>query len=387
MQLIATTVNGLEQILADELAQLGANITEIHKRAVSFEGDLRLLYKANLHLRTALRVLSPIAEFHAKHDNEIYKKIKRIDWSNYLDLKDTFAINSVVNSPYFRHSKFIALRVKDAIVDQFRDKTGERPSIEIHHPTLQIHFHISQTKCTVLLDSSGESLHKRAYRTEKNLAPLNEVLAAGMILSSNWKGDSHFIDPMCGSGTLSIEAAMIAYNIAPSSKRRYFACLNWKDADTQLWNELLAEAKAQEKQSFDYKIIASDIDYRSVNMAKANAERAGVSEYIDFQVKNFHDTHYNDENNKATVVLNPPYGERMAPANINGFYKKIGDTLKQNYQGCEAWILSSNKDALKHIGLRSAKKLQLHNGPLICKYHKYELYSGSKKKRTEEKAL
>lgn len=375
---VAKTINGFEEILADELRQIGAKNLNVQKRAVGFDGDKELLYSANLNLRTALRVLKPIHYFSASNEDRLYQEIKKIDWSKYFDVDDTFAIDATVNSKYFTHSKYAALKTKDAIVDQFRDKHGKRPSVDLDTPTVKFNLHINDDECTVLLDSSGDSLHKRGYRLDQAEAPLNEVLAAGLILLSGWDKTSDFVDPMCGSGTLPIEAGLIAGNIAPGMTRKNFGFMTWKDFDENLWSRVISKAERNEI-DVAAKIFGSDLNNKNLEFAIANAKRAGLSEFISFK-------HCAIENLKpfedgGVSIINPPYGERLELKNPDEFYKMVGDSLKQNFADFDVWIISSNKEAMKRIGLRTSKKLTLYNGSLESKFHKYEMYRGSKKDR------
>ncbi len=370
---IAKTFHGLETILAKELTQLGATNIEERKRAVQFDGDQALLYRANLHLRTALRILQPIHYFHAQTEQQLYNKVDEIDWSEYIDVNSTFAIDSVVHSRFFKHSKYIALKTKDAIVDQFRKKTGRRPSIDVERPDLRLNLYINDHRCSLSLDSSGESLHRRGYRTQKNIAPLNEVLAAGMILMSGWKGERFFIDPMCGSGTIPIEAALIARNIAPSIRRTYFGFMRWRNFDAALWKQCRKEAW-EKAQALKFPIHGADKLARNIPIATNNAKRAGLASQIQFSQADFLNEGPPSEHEQGVLIMNPPYGERISQHDINAFYKEIGDRLKNHYKGYEAWIISGDQTAIKQVGLRASKKVTLFNGPLECKFRKYELY-------------
>ncbi|NOT38639.1 MAG: class I SAM-dependent RNA methyltransferase [Saprospiraceae bacterium] len=371
----ATTLYGLEDILSEELRQLGARDIEVLNRAVRYKGNIELLYKSNLMLRTAVKILKPIISFRAFDETQLYDNIKTIDWDQYFGTEDTFAIDGSVNGEIFTHSKYVALKSKDAIVDQFRDKYNIRPDVDAEFPDVRINVHISNDIVNVSLDSSGNILSKRNYRLNQTEASMNEVLAAGIIILSGWDKNCDFIDPMCGSGTLAIEAALMALNIPPG-RNRSFGFETWKDFDKELWNKILAEAD-QQINKINCKIYARDIDYKSLKVAKLNAERAGVSEYIEFKEMDFFQSEYDGE--KAVVIINPPYGERIEVDEIIDFYKDMGTRLKHFYPGCNAWVISSNSDALKHFGLRPTRKIKLFNGPLECKLHKYELYRGSKR--------
>ena len=374
---IATTLFGLEQVLAAELEELGALNVEARNRAVAFEGDKKLIYQANLQLRTALRILKPLHRFKARNEHELYRGVQQIEWHRHLGNDDTLAVDAAVGSDFFNHSQYVALKTKDAIVDQFRERTGERPSVETERPTLRINVHIQQDEVNISLDSSGDPLYKRGYRVLTGLAPLNEVLAAGMIKLSGWKANRPFIDPMCGSGTLLIEAAMIALNIAPGLHREHFGFETWRDFDSQLWEQVREEAIAQIVE-FNHPIIGSDASYKSVVMAQRNLEAAQVEEYVQVFEKRFEDQE--PPPGPGILMINPPYGERLeADSDIVAFYKTIGDRLKQAYTGYDAWILTSNLEALKHLGLRPSRKIPLYNGPLECRFAKFELYRGTKK--------
>jgi putative N6-adenine-specific DNA methylase len=369
----AKTHQGLEEVLSEELKMLGAeNITKL-TRAVSFRGDQSLLYKANLYLRTALRILVPIYKFKAANETWLYRGVQKVDWSKYLTEHDTLALDSSVNSPIFKNSQYVFLKAKDAIVDQFRNKTGIRPNVNLDDPTVRINVYIQNDEVTLSLDSSGSSLHKRCYRKEVNEAPLNEALAAGLILISGWDKKSNFIDPMCGSGTLLIEAAMLAYNIPPNINRKKFGLMNWKNFDQTLWNNILNEAK-NNITKFNFSITGSDISPEAVRMARNNINSAGLRDQIMVDRKDF--IKRAPEEGKATIIMNPPFGERIQLDDINTLYKSIGDTLKQKFPGSEAWILSSNLEALKHVGLRPSKKIIFHAGPLELRFNNYSLYAG-----------
>jgi putative N6-adenine-specific DNA methylase len=379
-ELVATTAYGLEQILADELLLIGAEDIEILTRAVSFIGTKEIMYRANLEIRTALRILKPIYSFRAKSEIELYRGVKEVKWETYLNPDRTFAMNSAVHSDYFNHENYVSLKSKDAIVDQLRTTFGTRPNIDVVNPDLRINIHISGDRCNVLLDSSGNSLHKRGYRIGQGLAPINEVLAAGMILLTGWKGDSDFIDPMCGSGTFLMEAATIAYNIAPGIKIAEFGFMKWDDYEPELWERIKANAKRREK-DFHHKIIGFDESPKAIRITKENVKNAELGWKILLRIKTLEDIIPSDLTDGGTVMINPPYGERMSENDINSLYETIGDCLKQNFEGYSVWIISSNKDAMKNIGLRTSKKLTLYNGSLECKFHNFQIYKGSKKSK------
>lgn len=375
MKLIAKTFKGLEQVLAAELTALGANDIQTERRAVSFTGDKRLLYKANLWLRTASRVLMPIATFRAKDADEVYEKVKQIEWEQYLTTEMSFAIDSTVFSDTFRHSKYVTYRTKDAIADRFTEKQGKRPSVKVTEPDLYINVHIANDKVTVSLDSSGESLHKRGWRDAQTTAPLNEALAAGMLLMAGWKGQSDFCDPMCGSGTLLIEAAMIALNIPPGIYRKDFAFEHWLDFDSELFEQLYNDDS--EERPFEHHIYGSDASFYAVRVAEKNIQQAGLQKYISLRQIRLQELPAAEH--KCLLLTNPPYGERIENDNIFQLYDDLGAMLKHKFAGSTAWVISSNEDALKHIGLKPSKRISLLNGDIECQFNKYELFKGDHK--------
>ena len=379
-KLIAKTFMGLEPVLAKELTQLGANNVEIGRRMVSFTGDKELMYRANFSLHTAIKILKPIANFKAQSADDVYEEIKKIDWNEYLDNDHTFAVDAVVFSEEFRHSKFVSYKVKDAIVDQFREKTGSRPNISVANPDLRLHIHIAdvatgQSECTLCLDSSGDSLHRRGYRQESVEAPLNEVLAAGMILMTGWKGDTDFIDPMCGSGTLAIEAALIARNMAPGLFRKEYAFEKWPDFDAELFDRIYND-DSQERE-FTHHIYGYDIDMKAVNTARMNVKAAGLSADITIEQQDFKD--FTQPKEKSIIVTNPPYGERISTPDLLGTYRMIGERLKHQFMGGEAWVLSYREECFEQIGLKPSIKIPLYNGSLECEFRKYQMFDGKLK--------
>lgn len=374
-QMIAKTFHGLEKILATELEELGGDDIRIRRRAVSFRGDKKLMYKANFHCRTALKILKPIYEFQAKNEVELYDGIFHFKWTDIMSVKDTLAIDTVVLSNFFKHSKYVAYKVKDAIVDQFKKETGKRPSVNTSDPTYRINIHITDDACTLSLDSSGESLHRRGYRVSQGPAPLNEVLAAGMILLSGWDARRAFLDPMCGSGTLIIEAALLAHRIPPGIFRERFGFESWYDFDEQLFQEVINED--YEEQEFEHLIMGSDISSDAIKTAMHNVKSASLTKKVDLKILPFNKLTRQAET--GMIIMNPPYGERLQNANLINFYKSVGDHLKKEFQDHEVWVLSSNYEALKHLGLHPTKKLTLFNGPLECKFYRYNIYKGSKK--------
>lgn len=379
--MVAKTQQGLEHLLAKELEDLGAEDVRIHKRAVSYKGDRRLLYRSNLELRTALRILVPILRFKVRNEHELYQKIQQIDWSRFLHVQGTLAIESIVHSDFFNHSKYVALKTKDAIVDQFRNKTGKRPSVDIEYPDLRINIHITQDQCTLSFDSSNDSLHKRGYRTEANEAPLNEVTAAAMILQTNWDRLSPITDPMCGSGTILAEAGMIAANIPPNMQRKDFGFLRWSDFDETLWNDIRKTARTNIKAT-GMILYGSDISSENVLLTRENLSRAGLADMARVKKCDFFELQPSAEQ-MGTVMMNPPYGMRLKPDDIGAFYKSIGDKLKKDFVGYTAWILTANPDAMKRVGLATSMRIPVWNGQLESRWNRYDLYLGSKKKKED----
>ena len=374
-EIIAKTFMGLEPVLAKELTQMGAKDVEIGRRMVSFTGDKEMMYRANFQLHTAIRILKPIRHFKAKSADDVYEEIKKIDWTEYLGTEKTFTVDSVVFSEEFRHSKFVSYKVKDAIVDQFREKTGKRPNISVANPDIRLNMHIADDKCTLSLDSSGESLHRRGYRQESVEAPLNEVLAAGMILLSGWQGDTDFIDPMCGSGTLLIEAALIAKNMAPGLFRKEYAFEKWPDFDAELFDAIYNDESLE--RDFNHKIYGYDIDMKAVNTARMNVKAAGLSDVISVEQQDFKE--FTQPQNKSIMITNPPYGERISTPDLMGTYKMIGERLKHQFKGNDAWVLSYREEGFDQIGLKPSIKIPLYNGSLECEFRKYQMFDGKLK--------
>ena len=374
--MIAKTFYGFEEILAKELQTLGAQNVEQGVRMVSFKGDKGFMYKANLSLRTALKILKPIYSFRANTVQALYKGISGVNWSKYMNANQTFVIDTTVHSEYFNHSEFVSQKCKDAIVDQFRERTGSRPSIDKAFPDLRINIHIDKDQVSVALDTSGNALNQRGYRTATNIAPINEVLAAGILLLSGWEGQGHFLDPMCGSGTFLAEAAMIACNIPANINRREFAFEKWNDWDNELFDQIM-NSLLKKVTEFRYTIKGYDKAPSAVLKAKANIKNANLEEYITIEEQNFFDTEKETEG-KLHMVFNPPYDERL-DIHMEEFYKNIGDTLKKNYPGTDAWFITANLEALKFVGLKPSRKIKLFNGSLEARLVKYEMYEGSKR--------
>lgn len=368
---IAKTLAGLEPVLAEELRQLGASGIRVLKRAVAFDGDKQLMYRANYELRTALRILIPVRSFSAYNEKSFYEALREIGWTQYMGVNDSLAVDAVTQGEVFRHSHYLGLLTKDAIVDQFRDRFNRRPNVNTVSPTLRINVHVQGTHVDISLDASGDSLHRRNYRRDTVEAPLNEVLAAGMVLLSGWNGKGPFVDPMCGSGTLPIEAAMVATQTPVQIKREAFGFFKWPDFDAKLWASVKGAADAR-IQPFEFSILASDKESRARNSTALNLMSAGLEKWVRVEKMPF-------EKLEApalagTLIMNPPYDERLKVDDTIAFYKSIGDVLKKRWAGWNAWIISSNRDALKHIGLRASQKITLFNGALECSYQKFEMF-------------
>ncbi|MFV0391095.1 MAG: class I SAM-dependent RNA methyltransferase [Paludibacteraceae bacterium] len=380
-EMIAKTFKGLEEVLAEELVALGADNIQLQRRAVSFTGNQALLYRANFHLRTASRVLKPILSFKANDADEIYNQVKKFNWEKYMSPATSFAIDSTVFSDTFRHSKFVAYRVKDAIADLFSEKYGKRPSVSIDNPKLMINVHVAQNQCTVSLDSSGDSLHKRGYRERQTEAPINEALAAGMILMTGWRGETDFIDPMCGSGTFLIEAGLIALNIPPGIYRDRFAFEEWNDFDEELFEDISNDDSCERE--FEHQIYGSDVSLRAIRIAEKNVRSAGLTKYIKLDVLPLQEI--DTPADKCLMVTNPPYGERINPANIGDIYKSLGTVLKHKFSGCTAWVISSEENYLYKIGLKPAQKIELLNSSLECLYCRYDIFDGKRNEFLKKK--
>ena len=379
-KIIAKTFQGLEEVLAKELINLGANNVEIGRRMVAFTGDKEMLYKANFCTRTAVKVLKPIKEFKANDADEVYEVAKQIDWEKYMDVKSTFLVDSVIFSENFRHSKFVAYRVKDAIADYWREKTGDRPNVGISNPDIRVNVHIAEDDVTISLDSSGESLHQRGYKTATVPAPLNEVLAAGLIMLTGWNGECDLIDPFCGSGTILIEAALIAQNVYPGVFRKEYAFEKWKDFDADLFDRIYND-DSQERE-FDHKIYGYDINRQVVQIATDNVLNAGVKDIVSVEQRDFYE--FEQPLDKAIIITNPPYGDRITTDDIFDLYETIGKNLKRNFVGNDAWIISHHEELFERIGFRPSTKYALFNGSLECEFRKYQIFDGKLKERREE---
>lgn len=380
-KMVAKTLFGLEEVLASELRKLGASEVEVGTRNVSFEGDMGFMYKANLCCRTAIKILKPITAFNIFKEEDLYKKVYNIPWENYMQSNGSLAVDATVFSKQFTHSQYIALKTKDAIVDRFRDQDGVRPDVDLDHPTLRINVHIDRNICTISLDSSGQSLHKRGYKVANTIAPINEVLAAGLIMLSGWNGQCDFLDPMCGGGTILTEAAMIACNIPPNLNREEFGFETWPDFDVDLY-ELIEEAALKKIRDFHFKIYGYDLDTFVLKKTKENIKSANLQEFIELKEQDFFKSKKEIERS-MWIVFNPPYDERISIKDIEAFYGEIGTTLKHGYPGTQAWMITSNMEALKHVGLRPSKKIKVYNGKLESRFVRYDMYEGSKKAKKQ----
>jgi putative N6-adenine-specific DNA methylase len=379
IDMVAKTLFGIEAVLADELAELGAGNIKILNRAVSFTGDKRMLYRANFHLRTALKILVPINETELRDENQLYEYVRSISWEKYMGVDDTLAVEVALKSDLYTHSQFVAQKIKDAVVDQFRDKYGRRPSVDLDSPNLRINAYIRNKSITLSLDSSGDPLYRRGYRFRQGPAPLNEVLAAGLIKLTGWNGLVPFVDFMCGSGTIPIEAAMLALKIPPGALGRPYGFQKWKDYEQEVFNEVARERSWFAKPA-DVPVYASDISSETLKLSMGHAKNARVENRIRFQTCDFNDL--TPPVQPGLVLINPPYGERIIPEDINALYTRIGDKLKKSFEGYTAWIFSGNPEAFKHVGLKPSKKIPLFNGQLECRLLCYTLYPGSKKQQT-----
>jgi putative N6-adenine-specific DNA methylase len=375
--LSATTLFGLEEILAEELRSLGAKNIRAQRRFVEFSGDQYIMYKANLWCRTAIRILKPIASFAIHKEKDLYNEIKKIRWDQYITTKSTIAIDSFVRNSIFTHSLYVSQLTKDAIIDQMRDKSGTRPGVDLKDPDLRLNLHIQHNNVVLSLDSSGDSLHKRGYRIQTNTVPLNEVLAAGILYLTGWDRNSSFIDPMCGSGTFLIEAAMMALGRIPGYYRSKFGFMRWLDFDAGLYHNIQDEAVKAEKDALAFPIEGSDVNKKTFQIACRNVQNAAMEDFIQIHHKAFEEQ--TPPPAPGVMVMNPPYGERQEVNQLQEKYKMIGDVLKSMYEGYTAYILTGNLQEAKHIGLRTSFRKELFNGPIDCRLLKFELYSGSRR--------
>lgn len=376
-KLFAKTFSGMESVLAEEIRAIEGKEIVPAKRGVGFTGDLALVYKANYCLRTALRILIEVHTFKAGNEDQLYKAAKKLPWFDYLDVKQTFSVEATVNSQYFNHSHYVALKVKDALVDAFREKIHKRPNVDTHAPDVKFNVHIDNDRVTVSLDSSVESLHLRGYRQSTGGAPLNECLAAGMILLSGWDMKTPFLDPMCGSGTLLIEASMMSRHVPAGYHRKNWGFMRWLNYDAALFGKIKAEENAKMLMQLPVTVTGYDKAFSMVRTARMNAMMALADEYIAIEKRDFFDI--SEEQPVAHIVTNPPYGERLEEGDMNTFCKEMGNILKRYYPGSVAWIIQSNEEAMKHFGLKPSRKVPLMNGPLLCKFYKFEMYSGTRR--------
>ena len=375
--MVAKTLFGLEEILALELKTLGAQSVKIGVRNVQFVGDTGFMYKANLCLRTALRILKPIHRRNILEINEVYQAMYGIQWEDIMSENSTFAIRATVMTSNPKNSMYVAQKAKDGLVDRFFNHVGSRPNVDKDFPDFSIHLYVTDKIVEISLDSSGASLHQRGYRSATNIAPINEVLAAGILMLSGWRGDSDFLDPMCGSGTLLIEAAMIACNIPPNLNRKEFAFQKWSDWNNELY-EKIEESALNKTRTFSYNITGYDKAPSAIRKAAQNISNANLEDFINIDREDFFRTEKLDSEKSLHILFNPPYGERLT-IDVDVFYGRIGDKLKQSYSGSQAWFITANMEALKFVGLRPSRRIKLFNGKLESKLVKYELYSGTKK--------
>ncbi len=381
-QFVAKTLAGLEDLLAAELESMGATSINKLTRAVAFEGDKAMIYKANYLSRYAIKILVPLVEFEAATVDELYHGVKQYPWEQLMTFRDTFVVEAVLVNSSFDHSHYISLKVKDAVADRFNEKYHRRPSVSKDNADMHLSLYVYRTHCTLYLDSSGEPLFKRGYRVAVGEAPISEVLAAGLIGLTGWKGEVNFVDPFCGSGTLLIEAAMQAQNIPAGQYRPHFGFMRWRDFERMLWQDIQSDARKRTRNQ-EVEIFGSDIDEKALLNAQKNIRRAGLENDITLKKADFRKTSFDGP---GIMVSNPPYGERLKPDDIVALYKSIGDTLKHHYKGFDAWIISSDFHAFKHIGLKPKPKLTLFNGPLECRFARFEIYEGSRKARYQPSA-
>jgi putative N6-adenine-specific DNA methylase len=384
-RMVAKTLYGLEELLAGELAELGAKNVRIMNRSVEFYGNKQLMYEANLWCRTATRILKPIINFKTADEKELYRRILNIEWEEYLGLNQTFAIDAVISDSQFRNSLYVAQKTKDAIADRFRNRTGRRPSVDLRNPDIRVNIYIYQNECALAIDSSGEPLFKREYRRKTGKAPLNEVLAAGIVLKSGWNRTSSFVDAMCGSGTIVIEAALLARNIAPGLTRKKYGFMNWPDYDMDLYQSICRNARKEIIPKLDIAIVGSDIDPRQIQESSENANQAGIGKDVTFRQCDIIDLVPPPP--PGVVIINPPYGERLAVNDINDSYHSIGDAFKKNFTNYDAYVFTGNLAAAKHIGLKTSRRIEMYNGPIECRLLKFEMYKGSRKSKSPSDEL
>ena len=379
-RMVAKTIYGLEELLARELTDLGAHNVRMMNRSVEFYGDKQLMYEANLWCRTATRILKPILKFKTADEEELYRRVLSIDWGKYLGLDQTFVVDAVISGSKFRNSLYVAQKVKDAIADRFRKETGQRPSVDLKNPDIRVNIYIYQNECTIAIDSSGEPLFKREYRGKAGKAPINEVLAAGIVLQSEWDRASSFVDAMCGSGTIVIEAALLARNIAPGLTRKVYGFMNWPDYDPDLFKMIYEKARKKVIPKLDFAIVGSDISSRQIQEASENANQAGIGNDVVFKQSDIIDLVPPPP--PGVVIINPPYGERLSANDINNSYHSIGDAFKKSFTNYDAYVFTGNLAAAKHIGLRTSRRIEMYNGPIECRLLKFEMYKGTRKSKS-----
>ena len=375
MKLHAKTLAGLEDLVAQDMKQAGATEVSVGRRGVSCLADLKTMYHLCLHSRFVLRVLRHLTEFDAKNPDDLYRQCARFAWEDLIPVDGTFVVDATVHSEVFTHDHFAALRLKDAVVDRFRGKTGQRPSIDRVRPDVRLHLHIAGNKVTLSVDATGAPLSHRGYRPPQAKAPLNEVLAAGLLALSGWRPGTPLIDPMCGSGTFSTEAALWASGLPVQAGRRQFAFMKWSDFDASAWREVRDESMHEVK-AVDTLIWASDNHPGAIRQTRHSLEEADVDGMVQVSQSDFFNLH--PPTDSGVMVMNPPYGERLDPGDVVGMYEGIGDRLKFNWAGFEAWVISSNEEALKRVGLRPHKRIPVFNGGLPCKWVGFQMYKGKK---------
>ena len=378
MKIIASTFEGLEPTLAEEIKNIGGSKIKILTRAVMYDGSRYTLYASNLFLRTALRIIVPIEEVEIDDMDSYYNQIKSIPWEDHFDIEQTFALKASITSKVLTHSKYALQRAKDAIVDRFREKTGERPSVDLGSPDFTIHIHVRGTTLTISLDSTGDSLHKRGYRQHTVAAPVNEVLAAGLLLSVGWDGSTPLHDPMCGSGTFLTEGFMISRGIPPHAPDQNFSFKNWKDFDQRIY-DMVVEKEGEKLKKRSTTISGSDIYSEAVLASEINIGHVDKNNEVNISKRDFFISRPPEE--PGMLIVNPPYDKRLRESDIIDFYKRMGDHLKKNYQGWKACILSGHVEALKSVGLRPSRRISVMNGAIPAKMFMFELYAGSKKRK------
>ncbi len=374
------TFYGLEKVLVEELEELGYKEAIALNRAVQIKGTWKDVYYLNLHLRCAISVLVQIGQFKIRKEDDLYKSCMKIDWTEYFSVDKTFAVKGAVYSDMFRHSRYPFLVVKDAIVDTFRDKLGDRPNVNVKTPQVAFDVYVNRDQVTLSLNTSGAPLFKRGYRDETGEAPLNEVVAAGLIRMSGWDRKSAFFDPFCGSGTLLIEAALLATGLPSQLERQHYAFKNFANYDAEVWQALLDEIPRGLRE-LPCVIAGSDISAEMVTKARRNLRRLPIGRFVDTRVESFEEAVKPGES--GVMISNPPYGERMGEE-IEEMYEEIGNWMKGSMAGFDCWILSSNDAAMKRVGLKPERKFRVFNGDLECTFRKYSIYEGSKKQKFNE---